>query len=140
MRVVGLVLRFYSYLFHLFLALAMLAVASVAWLSGNPLEIAVLPWTGPALVKAMFFGGLLGLILTVLAMKRILPVLFVLWAAVVLVMAVKGFFFSSYTFGPAATPLSTALWFILAALVALVGSLFGLRRQPAAIRRKSALA
>lgn len=141
MRVIGLVMKIFSYLFHLALALVMMALAAVAWLSGHPLNIVLLPWQGSTLTAVLFFGGLTGLVVTVLAIKKILPVLFVLWNVAVFFMLVKSFFFSSYTFGPTTVAISTALYFVLAALVALAGSLFVMRGRVAApAKRSTALA
>jgi hypothetical protein len=140
-QVIGLVMKIYSYLFHLALALAMMALATVAWLSDHPLNINVLPWQGDTLTAVLFFAGLAGLLVTALAVKRIFPALFVLWNVVVLFMLVKGYFFSSYTFGPTSISISTALYFVLAALLAFGGSIFVIRRRvdvPA--RRHTALA
>ncbi len=140
MRLVGLFMRVYSYLFHLALALVMIALGAIAWLSGQPLNINVLPWNGAALTYWLFFGGLGGALITLLAIWGRLPVLFVLWAVVVPVMLVRGFFFSSYTFGATSTSISTALWFISAALLAFLGSLFTMRRGEPSLGRKTALA
>jgi hypothetical protein len=121
-------MRIYSYLFEAALALVMLALSVVAWLSGHPLNIWVLPWQGDTLTTVMFAAGLGGLIITLMAVRRLLPILFVLWSVTVVVMLVRGFFFSSYTFGPMATSLTTALLLIAAALLAALGSLFALGR------------
>ncbi|HWR51882.1 MAG TPA: hypothetical protein VN428_12285 [Bryobacteraceae bacterium] len=134
-------MKIFSYLFHLALALVMTGLATVAWLSSHPLNLYLLPWEGDTLTAVMFFGGLAGLIVTWLAVKRILPVLFVLWNVVVLVMLVRGFFFSPYTFGPVTTTISTALYFVLAALLAFAGSLFIMRnRSGEPAKRRTALA
>jgi hypothetical protein len=133
-------MKIFSYLFHLALALVMMGLATVAWLSSHPLNLYILPWQAGTLTAVMFFGGLAGLIVTVLAFKRILPVLFVLWNVVVLVMLVRGFFFSPYTFGPTSIAFSTALYFVFAALLAFGGSLFLMRRAPEPMKRRTALA
>lgn len=140
MRVIGLVMKIFSYLFHLALALVMMGLATVAWLSSHPLNLKILPWQESTLTAVLFFGGLAGLILTALAFKRILPVLFVVWNLVVVVMLVRGFFFSPYTFGPTSIAFSTALYFVLAALLAFAGSLFLMRRATAPPKRRTALA
>ncbi len=124
MRVIGLIMRFISFVFHLVLTLFMMGVAAVAWLSGNgSVRLGMLPWTGTTLNYVLFFGGLLGLALTVLAFFRTLPFLFVLWNLAVVVMLVRGYFFSSFSFGLGGGSVSFALYLIAAAAAALVGSL-----------------
>jgi hypothetical protein len=121
-------MRIYSLAFHVLLSLAMIAVGLVARCSGNPsLNIGFLPWTGTTLTHILLLFGALGVALAVLAYFRIVPVLFTLWSLAVVVMLVRGYFLSSYYFGP--TGISTALWFTLAALLALVGSALPLRRH-----------
>lgn len=140
MRAIGLIMKIFSYLFHLALALVMMALATVAWLSSHPLNVNVLPWQADTLTAVMFFGGLAGLVLTVLAFRGILPVLFVVWNLVVVAMLARGFFFSPYTFGPTSISFSTALYFVLAALLAFAGSLFLIRRAKEPAKRRTALA
>src|SRR4051794_11920184 len=92
-------MRYYSYLFHLLLALFLLAVSGLALASGaGNLRLGMLPWTGPTLTYAVFFGALAGLIAVFLAMKGTLRILFLLWSAVVAVFLVKGYIFSGYKF------------------------------------------
>jgi hypothetical protein len=100
----------------------MLAVSILGWSGGHNLAIEILPWQGATLTWVLLCSGLAGLVIAGLALKRILPVLFVLWNAAVLVLLVRGYFFSSYGFGPGGGSLCTALCFVLAALVAAVGS------------------
>ena len=133
MRVVGLVLRFFSFLFHILLMAFILAVSMLAWSGGHNLTIEILPWQGATLTWVLLGSGVAGLVIAGLALKRILPLLFVLWNAAVLLLLVRGYFFSSYGFGPGGGSISTALCFVLAALVATAGSWIhfrGSRRRP----------
>lgn len=139
MRAVAFVTRVYSYLFHLALACAMMALAVVAWTTGVPLNITVLPWQGATLTSVLFFSGLAGAAFTVLAIKRILPFLFILWTVVVAIMIVYGFFFGSYVFGPTSTSFNTAALFSLAAIVAAGGSVSA-RRAAEPAKRWAAMA
>ena len=123
MRAVAFVTRAYSYLFHLALACAMMGVAAVAWLTGVPLNLWVLPWRGETLTPVLFFSGLAGAGITLLAIKRIIPVLFILWSLVEAGRLVFGFVFGSYVFGPMSTRFTTAVLFAVAALLAAAGSL-----------------
>ena len=130
MRAVAFITRAYSYLFHLALACAMMGVAAVAWLTGVLLNIWVLPWQGETLTPVLFFSGLAGAGITVLAIKRIIPVLFIVWTLIVAGMIVYGFFFGSYVFGPTTTSFSTAVLFALAALLAAAGSVTVVMAKP----------
>jgi hypothetical protein len=121
-------------LFHIVLVAFMLAASGLAWLHGSTLVIGFLPWKGLDLIHWVFYSGLAGLAVTALAAKRLVPALFLLWNVVVVFMLVRGYFFSSYGFGPGRS-VSFALCFIAAALVAAIGSVCALR-QPRVKRRK----
>jgi len=120
-------MRYYSYLFHLILALFLLAVSGLALASGSGnLHLGMLPWTGQTLTYAVFFGALAGLIAVFLAMKGTLRILFLLWSAVVVVLLIKGYIFSGYKFQ--GSEFKTAIYLIVASLIALPGAWFQLRR------------
>jgi hypothetical protein len=120
-------MRYYSYLFHLLLALFLLAVSGVALASGSGnLRLGMLPWTGQTLTYAVFFGALAGLIAVFLAMKGSLRILFLLWSAVVVVLLIRGYIFSGYKFQVG--EFRTAMYLIVASLIALPGAWFQLRR------------
>ncbi len=136
---VELLMRIFSLAFHLFLSLAMLAVGFVAWAGGHQtLQIGFLPWTGATLIYCLLFCGLGGVLVTLLAARRTVPFLFVLWSLAVVVMLVRGYVFSSYNFGLAGV--STALYFVAASLVALIGSARQAWPRHANARRHSVLA
>jgi hypothetical protein len=120
-------MRYYSYLFHLLLALFLLAVSGLALASGSPsLHLGMLPWTGQTLTYILFFGALAGLIAVFLAMKGTLRILFLLWSALVAIFLIKGYIFSGYKFQVG--EFKTAMYLIVASLIALPGAWFQLRR------------
>jgi len=137
MHVIYLLLRIFSFGFQGLLIAFLLAASVLAWTSGSLLSIELLPWTGDALTKWTFFSGVAGGTITILALKRILPVLFLLWNVAVLIMLVRGYFMSSYGF-TSGDGLLTALLFTLGALVAVVGSWVHMRPAGVAARRKAA--
>jgi hypothetical protein len=139
MRVFGLLLRSFSFIFQALLIVFMLAASVLAWTSGATLDVAILPWTGDALIRWMFFSGLAGALTGLLALKRIVPALFLLWNVAVLVMLVRGFFFTSYGFGLGGGSLANALYMTLGAILAVLGSWFQMRPSRAAMRRQAAL-
>ena len=121
-------MRYYSYLFHLVLALFLLAVSGLALGSGSPnLHLGMLPWSGQTLIYVLFFGAILGLAVVFLAMKGgPLRVLFLLWSLLVSILLVKGYIFSGYQFE--GTEFKTAIYLIVASLIAIPGAWFQLRR------------
>jgi hypothetical protein len=134
-------MRLFSFLFHFLISLFLLAVGLLAWMSGNEsVVLNMLPWKGATLNYILFFGGLVGVLLTLMAVRRVVPALFVLWNLVVLVMLVRGYFFSSYNFGFGGGSIGFALSLVVGALIALAGSLTLMRQGPRTERRKTALA
>ena len=118
----ALILRVYSYLYHLVLCLFLMGVAVVAMSSPSMLNLSMLPWSGSDLNTWLLWGGLAGLISIVLAVTGVFRFLFPLWALVVLVMMVQGFLIKPYTFEGKAS-FYNVLWILAGALLAFLGSL-----------------
>jgi len=118
-------MRYYSYLFHTLLAIVLIAISGLAMASGAGLRLGMLPWSGDTLNYVVFFGALFGLAVTFLAMRGILRILFLIWSFLIFVLLVKGYIFSGYKFG--ANEFRTALYLILASLLALFGAWYQLR-------------
>jgi hypothetical protein len=132
-------MRIYSFVFHFFLGVVMMAVGFVSVTGGqHNLQIGFLPWQGARLSYCLLGLGFAGLVITALAVRRIVPVLFALWSLAVLVMLVRGYFFSSYSFGLGGV--RTALLFVAAALLAFAGGAWQALPKHATARRESALA
>ena len=114
-------------LFELAASLVMIALGVVAWMSNpNDLKFPGLPWQGAALTEAMLFLGIIGIACVLLA-GGMLRWIFPLWSVLVLVMLVRGFFLSSYSF-QGANQFQFAVWLTVGALVAFLGSLEELRK------------
>ncbi len=125
------IVKFYSYLYHLVLALFLLGLSLVAFLNGmHNLRLDMLPWTGATLTWWLLSLGLAGLIVIGLAVTRILRVLFLVWTVAVLALMIRGFFFSSYLFD-GWTGFQWALLYVLGALLAAVGGWLQFREAPA---------
>lgn len=122
------IMRYFSYLFHILLAVVLIAISGVAISSGSGLRLGMLPWTGDTLNYVLLFGALVGLVTVLLAMKGVLRILFLIWSFLVFVMLVKGYIFSRYQFAP--NEFRTALYLILGSLLALFGAWFQLRTGP----------
>ncbi|HYP12978.1 MAG TPA: hypothetical protein VEQ63_03565 [Bryobacteraceae bacterium] len=122
------ILRVYSYLFHLVLALFLLGMAIVANVSNSQLRLDVLPWKGEELTQWLLWGSIAGLISTILAMTGVFPFLFPIWAFVVLAMMIRGFLLQPYTYASRGEFYNT-LWLIGAALLAFIASLTAFRMK-----------
>ena len=124
----GFLLRGFAYLFELALSLLLVGLGIVAWASGpSDLKLGMLPWEGAALTRAILILGVAGIACVLLAGSR-LRLIFPLWCLFVLVMLVRGFFLSSYSFGRG-SPFQFAMWLTAGALLAFLGSLGVLRRR-----------
>lgn len=120
-------MRFFSYVYHGLLALFLLAVSGMAMATDmHSLQLDMLPWKGSSLTYWVFAGAVLGLITVVLAVKRVLPLLFFVWSLVVFVLLVKGYVFSGYYFD--AGEFRTAIYLIAGALVAMLGAWYGMKQ------------
>ena len=123
MAAIKALLRLFSYLFHALLTLFLVAVSGLALASGSPsVQFGMLPWSGPTLVRVLFFGALAGLVTLVLAMLGKVRFLFFLWCLAVAVLLLKGYIFSGYRFVPGEA--RKALYLILASWIALAGGWF----------------
>jgi len=96
------ILRFLSYVYHGLLALLLLILGTVLTVAnaGNSVRLDMLPWTGSTVVWALLLGGLFGLLTVILAIQGKLRPLFFLWALIVTIYMVKGYFLSGYRFTP----------------------------------------
>jgi hypothetical protein len=122
-------LRVYAYCFHLVLALFLIGISTVALNSGTNLTLGMLPWQGATLTSATLLLGLVGVVCILMAVTGFVRWLFPLWTLVALILMLRGFFLSSYTF-PSSGDFKSAVWLSVAAFVAFIGSLslFGRRR------------
>jgi len=129
--VIGMIVKIFSYIYHLVLALFVVGLSLVAFLNSmHNLRLEMLPWTGVALTWWLLALGLAGIIATGLAVKGVLRVVFLVWTVVVLVLMVRGFFFSPYAFG-GWEEFRTILLLVLGALLAVVGGWLQFRSAPA---------
>ena len=122
-------LRVYSYLYHLALALFLLGISLVAVLSSNRLRLQYLPWSGDELTTWLLWGSILGLVSILLAISGIFRYLFPLWSLVVLVLMVRGFILQPVPFATRGD-FYLAMWLLAGALLAFVASLTLLRIRP----------
>lgn len=128
MAAVKALLRLFSVLFHVLLALFLIAVSGLALLSraGN-LHLGMLPWTGSTLILVVFFSALFGFAAVALAVLGKWRALFLIWSLAVAVFMVKGYFLSGYRFVPGEA--GRALWLSVASWIAVLGAWFQMWRE-----------
>jgi len=127
--VIGFVLRIYSYLFHLALAVLLLGVALVALLSrSHTLRLEMLPWTGRTLTYWLLGSALFGLLSIVFAWIGKGRFLFLLYALAVFGMVFRGYFLSAYSFH-SKEEFRLAAWITGGALLAIFGAWSQFRRK-----------
>ena len=138
MRVLGLLFRIYSYLYHLILALFLVGIATVAVVShlqahphegGGNLILGMLPWKGYELVHWILGAGLFGLLSIMLAWIGKLRFLFLLYSLAVFGMMFRGYFLGGYVFS-GKDEFRMAIWLTVGALVAIIGAWSQFRRSP----------
>ncbi|HEX4595413.1 MAG TPA: hypothetical protein VH157_14115 [Bryobacteraceae bacterium] len=118
----GFLLLVFAWLFELALSLFLIGLGIVAWASGaGNLQLGMFPWEGAALTRILLILGIVGVVGVLLAGSR-LRWIFPLWSLFALVMMVRGFFLSSYSFGGAG-PFQIAVGLTVGALIAFLGSL-----------------
>ncbi|MEN6604855.1 MAG: hypothetical protein ABFD86_20775 [Bryobacteraceae bacterium] len=128
---VGFIMRVFSYLYNAILAFFLLGVSSLAWGSGqHNLNIGILPWEKASLTYWMFALGVVAVLTTLASIFGKAKIVYFLWNLLVLVMLVKGFVFSKYTFTDPAQ-IKLASWLIGLTLLANIGAWFAWRAKPA---------
>ena len=119
---IGLLLRLFSYLYHFILCLFLLGLGIIAYSSGRPLSLGMLPWEGEKLTQAVTAMGVIGLICIFGAITGLFRWIFPIWTLVILVLMVRGFFLGSYTFS-GADQFKLFIWLTVGALIAFLASL-----------------
>ncbi len=117
MTILSGVLRYFSFLYHVVLALFLLGLGAVGLLTGkHNLQLDVVPWGGMILTFSLLVTALAGLVAVGLAYRGRARWLFFAYSLIILLVMVKGFIFSGYSFAKGG--LSTALLLIFGALIA----------------------
>ena len=128
-RAFGLLLRFYSYLFHLAVSGFLLALGVVSAATSTDLHLDAIGLPPQKALAGVFILGIVGLLCTVLAFTGMLRIPFPFWAAVVVWLMIEGFFLSTATFaGPAS--FQCAILLTLGAIAAFCGAVSSARFNP----------
>jgi hypothetical protein len=130
LKTIALVLRIYSYIYQFILCLFLLGLAILTLSSGrHNLSLDMLPWTDAELTYWILALGITGLVVTLLAATGLFRYLFPLWCLFVVVMMIRGYFLSGYTYsGP--DQFRSVTWLITGAIVAFLAALTLFRRRP----------
>lgn len=127
---IGVLLRIYSYLYHLGLALFLFGVSLVAILSsGGALNLEMLPWKGKQLACWLLGTALAGLLSILLAWMGKLRFLFTLYALAVFGMMFRGYFLTGYSFS-GKDEFQMAALLTAGALMAIFGAFSQLLKKP----------
>ena len=128
-RAFRLLLRFYSYLFHLAVSGFLLGLGVVSAATSTDLHLEAIGLSPQKALGGVFILGIAGLLCTVLAFTGILRILFPIWAAFVVGLLIKGFFLSAVTFaGP--DSFRWAILLTLGSIVAFFGAVSSARLNP----------
>ncbi len=116
-------LRWFALLFHALFAAALVVLAGISALSPpHELWFPVLPWTGRRLVVALAGLGAVGMLVVWAAVRGKARWLWVAWSVAVLVLILRGYWFSDYRFVPESSQLRTALLVVLGAVLGVLGA------------------
>lgn len=125
-KVFGFLLRSYSYVFHTILCLFVLAVVAISVSSHTVPKFGFLPFADNTMIRWLITLSVVGLISVFLAVTGIFRYAFPVWALIVLLLMVRGFILSPFTF-PNADAFRGALWLTFGAFGAFFGALWVLR-------------
>jgi hypothetical protein len=128
-RAFRLLLRFYSYLFHLAVSGVLLALGIVSAATSTQLHLDAIGLSPQKALAGVFILGIAGLLCTVLAFTGMVRILFPFWAALVVWLMIDGFFLSAATFaGPAS--FRCAILLTLGAIAAFFGAVSTAKLNP----------
>jgi len=122
------VARAYACVFELLVAFAALGLAWLAWADGLHLRLPMFYAEGASLNWWLLGVGVVGLVVSLLALAGAARWPLALWALVVCVQLFRGYFLSPYRFSGRAG-FWEAVWFTLAALLAFLTSLTPKRKR-----------
>jgi Na+/glutamate symporter len=125
---VGGLLKFYAYVYHLALSTFLIVIAILAKVSHQPLHLEMVPFNQERMISRVSLLSLLGFACVFLALVRIFEFVFPLWSIAVVVLMVWGFFFTPYAFRGIGG-LEWALLLIVGAVAAFFGSILVLLPQ-----------
>jgi hypothetical protein len=130
LKAVGVLLRFYSYVFHLAISFLFLFLGALSLAYSAPLHLEAIGLSDRNALFGVFVLGIVGLISTLLALTGTFRLLFPFWAAFIVWLMIKGLFLSTIRFSGPASFGWAVLW-TLGGVAAFVGAAWTLRRRRA---------
>jgi hypothetical protein len=125
---IGLLMRLFSYVYHLVLCLFLLGLGIVGWMSRSATFSAPwLAWEGDH-ITLLLGAGAIGILSVILAVSGKFRPLFVLWTLAVVVMMFRGFFSGPYVY-EGMDEFKTTLWMFAGAIMAFLATLTGPRKS-----------
>ncbi|MFN7542108.1 MAG: hypothetical protein ACK5TN_04885 [Acidobacteriota bacterium] len=129
MKILHVVMRFYSYLYTLFISVFLTGLGVVAYLSGlHNWKVDTFIWTGEDLSKAMVAVGIVGVASVVLAVLNVFRLLLPLVALALFGLTVYGYFWQGYKF-PDAEAFQGTVAFAVGAFGSFACSLMEFKRR-----------
>jgi len=117
------IVRLYSYAFSVLCIFSVLAMSILILASKSvTVRFYLLPWEGKALLYGLFGLALAGLVVVLLTWRGRMQMLFLVWSLLVLVLIVRYYFFTAYSFTVGSGEFTIALGVVLAAVVAAAGA------------------
>ena len=125
------VLRWYSYLFHFLLALFLLGIGIVVTQSpGFDVRIGFLPLKSEEIVPVFITTAIIGIITILLAVTRLFPYAFPVYALIVLVQSFRWLLFLNGATFSGREEFEGALWLLAGIFGAFLSSLTVLKQAP----------
>ncbi len=128
MNFIALLLRIYSFVFHMMLGVFLVTSAAISYRSHRTMNLDMLPFPDENLLRDTVLLGLIGIFCTLLSLTRTLKILFVLWTALAFYLMLKWFFLESYVFDDAHQTRG-AIWLTFGALGAFFGAAWAMRTR-----------
>ncbi|MFN8940819.1 MAG: hypothetical protein ACK52Z_00995 [Acidobacteriota bacterium] len=129
MKILHVVMRYYSYLYTLFISVFLTGLGVVAYLSGlHNWKVDTFIWTGEDLSKAMVAVGIVGVASVVLAVLNVFRLLLPLVALALFGLTVYGYFWQGYKF-PDAEAFQGTVAFAVGAFGSFACSLMEFKRR-----------
>jgi hypothetical protein len=129
MKILHVVMRYYSYLYTLFISVFLTGLGVVAYLSGlHNWKVDTFIWTGEDLSQAMIAVGIVGVASVVLAVLNVFRLLLPLVALAFFGLTVYGYFWQGYKF-PDAEAFQGTVAFAVGAFGSFACSLMEFKRR-----------
>src|SRR5215831_3859609 len=93
----------------------------------DSVRLDVLPWSGSTLLLVLILGGILGLLSVFLAIRGAMRPLFFLWALIVTIYLVRGYFLGGHRFTP--EEFKQVVYLVIGSLIALLGAFIQMFRR-----------